>query len=47
MEHIKLSYRQGKELKPYWVNTSSNDLIKQTLKNSMTVKEKNGKTIKR
>ena len=35
-----LNYLTDKELKPYWVNTSSNDLIKLTLKNSMTVKEK-------
>ena len=31
---------KNKELKPYWVNTSSNDLIKLILKNSATVKEK-------
>ncbi len=35
-----LNYLIDKQLKPYWVNTSSNDLIKLTLKNSMTVKEK-------
>ena len=35
-----LNYLKNKELKPYWVNTSSNDLIKLTLKNSMTIKEK-------
>ena len=35
-----LNYLAKKELKPYWVNTSSNDLIKLTIKNSMTVKEK-------
>ena len=35
-----LNYLTDKELKPYWVNTSSNDLIKLTIKNSMTVKEK-------
>ena len=35
-----LNYLAKKELRPYWVNTSSNDLIKLTLKNSMTVKEK-------
>ena len=35
-----LNYLTDKELKPYWVNTSSNDLIKLTLKNSTTVKEK-------
>ena len=35
-----LNYLSKKELVPYWVNTSSNDLIKLTLKKSMTVKEK-------
>ena len=35
-----LNYLTDKELKPYWVNTSPNDLIKLTLKNSTTVKEK-------
>ena len=35
-----LNYLSRKELIPYWVNTSSNDLIKITLKNSTTVKEK-------
>lgn len=35
-----LNYLSRKELIPYWVNTSSNDLIKMTLKNSTTVKEK-------
>ncbi len=35
-----LNYLTDKQLKPYWVNTSSNDLIKLTLKKSMTVKEK-------
>ena len=35
-----LNYLAKKELIPYWVNTSSNDLIKLTLKNSTTVKEK-------
>ena len=35
-----LNYLTDKELKPYWVNTSSNDLIKLTIKNSMTIKEK-------
>ena len=34
------NYLAKKELKPYWVNTSSNDLIKLTIKNSKTVKEK-------
>ena len=35
-----LNYLTDRELKPYWVNTSSNDLIKLTLKNSVTIKEK-------
>ena len=35
-----LNYLTDKELKPYWVNTSSNDLIKLKLKNSVTIKEK-------
>ena len=35
-----LNYLADKKLEPYWVNTSSNDLIKMTLKNSTTVKEK-------
>ena len=35
-----INYLKNKELVPYWVNTSSNDLIKMTLKNSVTVKEK-------
>lgn len=35
-----INYLNKKELKPYWVNTSSNDLIKLILKNSTTVKEK-------
>ena len=35
-----LNYLNKRELMPYWVNTSSNDLIKMTLKNSTTVKEK-------
>ena len=35
-----LNYLSRKELIPYWVNTSSNDLIKMTLKNSTKVKEK-------
>ena len=34
-----LNYLNKRELMPYWVNTSSNDLIKMTLKNSTTVKE--------
>ncbi len=35
-----LNYLTDKILMPYWVNTSSNDLIKLILKNSKTVKEK-------
>ena len=35
-----LNYLSKGELKPYWVNTSSNDLIKLILKNSVVVKEK-------
>ena len=35
-----LNYLAKRELKPYWVNTSSNDLIKLILKNSIVVKER-------
>ena len=35
-----LNYLTDRKLMPYWVNTSSNDLIKLVLKNSETVKEK-------
>ena len=35
-----LNFLSDKQLKPYWVNTSSNDLIKLTLKNSLGVKQK-------
>ena len=35
-----LNYLTDKQLKPYWVNTSSNDLIKLVLKKSSTVKDK-------
>ena len=35
-----LNYLTDRKLMPYWVNTSSNDLIKLILKNSSTVKEK-------
>ena len=35
-----LNYLTDRKLMPYWVNTSSNDLIKLILKNSVTVKEK-------
>ena len=35
-----LNYITDRKLMPYWVNTSSNDLIKLILKNSSTVKEK-------
>ena len=41
-----LNYLVKKELRPYWVNTSSNDLIKMTIKNSMTVKEKMERLLK-
>ena len=41
-----LNYLAKKELRPYWVNTSSNDLIKMTIKNSMTVKEKMERLLK-
>ena len=35
-----LKYLKDRKLMPYWVNTSSNDIIKLVLKNSSTVKEK-------
>ena len=35
-----LNYLTDRKLIPYWVNTSSNDLIKIVLKNSMVLKEK-------
>ena len=35
-----LNYLTDRTLMPYWVNTSSNDLIKLILKNSSTIKEK-------
>ena len=35
-----LNYITDNKLMPYWVNTSSNDLIKLVLKNSSTVKER-------
>ncbi len=35
-----INYLTDRVLEPYWVNTSSNDLIKIALKNSMGVKEK-------
>ena len=41
-----LNYLDDRILKPYWVNTSSNDLIKLTLKNSTTVKEKMERLLK-
>ena len=41
-----LNYLTRKELKPYWVNTSSNDLIKMTLRKSTTVKEKMERLLK-
>ena len=42
-----LNYLTDRKLMPYWVNTSSNDLIKLILKNSATVKEKNRTIVKR
>ena len=41
-----LNYLTDRKLQPYWVNTSSNDLIKLILKNSTTVKEKIEKLLK-
>ena len=41
-----LNYLADRELQPYWVNTSSNDLIKLVLKNSTTVKEKMERLLK-
>ena len=41
-----LNYLADKKLRPYWVNTSSNDLIKLILKNSTTVKEKMERLLK-
>ena len=38
MEYITIP--KNRKLMPYWVNTSSNDIIKLILKNSSTVKEK-------
>ena len=35
-----LNYLTDKQLKPYWVNTSSNDLIKMTFRKSNSLKEK-------
>ena len=35
-----LNYLTDRKLMPYWVNTSSNDLMKLVLKNSIAVKEK-------
>ena len=34
-----INFLKRKELKPYWVNTSSNDLIKKTLKENKSLKE--------
>ena len=34
-----MNYLTDRQLMPYWVNTSSNDLIKLVLKNSSTIKE--------
>ena len=41
-----LNYLKNKQLKQYWVNTSSNDLIKLVLKNSSTIKEKMERLLK-
>ena len=41
-----LNYLTDKQLKPYWVNTSSNDLIKMTIKKSTTIKEKMERLLK-
>ena len=41
-----INYLTDKKLMPYWVNTSSNDLIKLVLKNSATVKEKMERLLK-
>ena len=41
-----LNYLTDKKLIPYWVNTSSNDLIKMVLKNSTTIKEKMERLLK-
>ena len=41
-----LNYLTDRRLQAYWINTSSNDLIKLILKNSTTVKEKIGILLK-
>lgn len=41
-----LNYLKNKKIKPYWVNTSSNDLIKLILKKSSTVKVQIEKLLK-
>ena len=41
-----INYLTDRKLMPYWVNTSSNDLIKLVLKNSATVKEKMERLLK-
>ena len=41
-----LNFLAKKKLVPYWVNTSSNDLIKRTIKNSVSVKEKMERLLK-
>ena len=41
-----LNYLTDRRLMPYWVNTSSNDLIKLILKNSSSVKEKMERLLK-
>ena len=41
-----LNFLAKKKLVPYWVNTSSNDLIKRTIKNSVSIKEKMERLLK-
>ena len=41
-----INYLTDRKLMPYWVNTSSNDLIKLILKNSSSVKEKMERLLK-
>ena len=41
-----LNFLAKKRFVPYWVNTSSNDLIKLTMKNSVSVKEKMERLLK-
>lgn len=41
-----INYAKNKELIPYWVNTSSNDIVRMILQNSSCVKEKLEKMLK-